>query len=199
MHKSVKFVAAAVATVVGLAQAGIANAAEIKLLAALGVKDIIEDLGPKFESASGHKLLIKLGTLGQIVKMVQDGETGDVVIIQRSGIDSIVKDGKAVAGNVTTIASSDVVVFFRKGAPKPDVSTPEALKRTLLAAKSITHGNPADGGASAIHFVKVVDRLGIANEIAYSGPCRPPIPTHSGHLFRRMSATRSDRSRPPLK
>jgi molybdate transport system substrate-binding protein len=165
MQKSIKIVTAVVAAVLGLTQAGIANAAEIKVLAALGVKDVLDDLGPKFESASGHKLAIKFGTLGQVAKMVQDGETSDVVIIPRQGIDGIVKDGKATAGTVTEIARSGVVVIFRKGAPKPDVSTPEALKQTLLAAKSITYGDPADGGASAIHFVKVLDQLGIANDM----------------------------------
>jgi molybdate transport system substrate-binding protein len=165
MPKSIKIVTAVVAAVVGLTQAGIANAAEIKVLAALGVKDVVDDLGPKFERASGNKLAIKFGTLGQVAKMVQDGETSDVVIIPRQGIDGIVKDGKATAGSVTEIARSGVVVIFRKGAPKPDVSTPEALKQTLLAAKSITYGDPADGGASAVHFVKVLDQLGIANDM----------------------------------
>jgi molybdate transport system substrate-binding protein len=144
---------------------GIASAAEIKALVALGVKEIVDDLGPKFERASGHKLAIKYGTLGGVVKMVKGGETADVVIIPRQGIDGIVKDGKAAAGSVTDIARSEIVVFVRKGVPKPDVSSPEALKRALLAAKSITYGNPADGGASAIHFAKVVDRLGIAKEM----------------------------------
>ena len=156
MQKSLKIVAAAAAAVMGLTQAGIANAAEIKVLAALGMKDVLDDLGPKFERASGHKLTIKLGTLGQ---------TADVVISPRLGVDGIVKDGKATAGNVADIARSGVVVFVRKGAPKPDVSTPDALKRSLLAAKSITYSDPAEGGASAIHFVKVLDRLGIANEM----------------------------------
>jgi molybdate transport system substrate-binding protein len=119
MQKSIKIVTAVVAAVLGLTQAGIANAAEIKVLAALGVKDVLDDLGPKFESASGHKLAIKFGTLGQVAKMVQDGETSDVVIIPRQGIDGIVKDGKATAGTVTEIARSGVVVIFRKGAPKP--------------------------------------------------------------------------------
>lgn len=157
--------AAGLAALVCFAQAGIADAAEIKVLSALGVKEIVDDLGPKFERASGHKLAIQYGTLGGVVKMVKGGETADVVIIPRQGIDGIVKDGKAAAGSVTDIARSEIVVFVRKGAPKPDVSSPEALKRALLAAKSITYGNPADGGASAIHFAKVVDRLGIAKEM----------------------------------
>ena len=162
---SCKRLAVGVAALACFAWAGIAQAAEIKALLALGIKDVIDDLGPEFERASGHKLAIKYGTLGGVVKLVQGGETGDVVIIPRQGIDGLVKDGKATAGSATDIARSEVVVVYRKGAPKPDVSSPDALKRTLLAAKSIAYSNPADGGASAIHFAKVIDRLGIAKEM----------------------------------
>lgn len=165
MKNSIRIVAAGLAVLVLLVQTGIADAAEIRLLNALGFKDVMDDLGPKFERASGHKLAIKSGTMGGIVKMVQGGETADIVIIPRQGIDDLVKDGKAAAGNVTAIANSSIVVVVRKGAPKPDISSPDALKRALLTAKSITYGNPADGGASAIHFAKVLDRLGIANEM----------------------------------
>ena len=142
-----------------------AEAAEIKVLSHRGIRPIMEDLGPKFERATGHKLAITFGPAGGVAKLVQGGETADVVITSRQEIDGFVKDGKAVAGNVTVVARSGIGVAVRKGAPKPDISSPEALKRTLLAAKSITYSNPALGGAAAIHFAKVLDRLGIANEM----------------------------------
>jgi len=66
---------------------------------------------------------------------------------------------------VTTLASAGISVAIRKGAPTPDISSPDALKRTLLAAKSISYVEPASGGASGVHFAKVLDRLGIANEM----------------------------------
>jgi molybdate transport system substrate-binding protein len=147
--------------VVGIA----AEAAELRVLSAIGMQLVMEDLGLKFERASGHKLAITFATLGAAVKRVQDGETADVVIIPRQGIDSFVKDGKAAAGNVTVLARSGIVVAVRKGAPRLDISSPDALKRTLLAAKSISYVDPASGGASGIHFAKVLDRLGIANEM----------------------------------
>ncbi len=147
--------------VVGIA----AQAAEVKVLSARGFLPVMEDLGPKFERATGHKLAITFDIPGAIVKRVQNGETADVVIITPPEIDSFVKDRKAVAGNVTEIARSGIGVAVRKGATKPDISSPEALKRTLLAARSITYSNPALGGAAAIHFAKVLDRLGIANEM----------------------------------
>ena len=146
--------------------AGIAaEPAKIKVLSAIPMQQVMDDLGPKFERATGHKLAITFATLGGVAKLVQGGETADVIIIPRQGLDSLVKDGKASAGNVTVIASSGIGVAIRKGAPKPDISSPEALKRTLLAAESITYSNPADGGASGNHFARVLERLGIVNEM----------------------------------
>ena len=142
-----------------------AEAAELKVLSAIGMQLVMEDLGPKFERATGHKLAISFATGGATVKRAQDGETADVVITLGQGIDTLVKDGKAPAGKVTALASAGISVAIRKGAPKPDISSPDALKRTLLAAKSISYVDPASGGASGIHFAKVLDRLGIANEM----------------------------------
>jgi molybdate transport system substrate-binding protein len=76
-----------------------------------------------------------------------------------------VKEGKASAGTVTVLARAGYAVVVRKGAPKPDIATPEALKRALLAAKSITYLDPAAGGTSGVHFMRVLDRLGIAAEM----------------------------------
>jgi ABC-type molybdate transport system, periplasmic component len=90
----------------------------------------MEDLGPKFERATGHKLAITFATLGAVVKRVQDGETADVVVIPQQGIDTLVKDGKAPAGNVTVLARSGIVVAIRKGAPKA---------RYLVARRLETH------------------------------------------------------------
>jgi molybdate transport system substrate-binding protein len=165
MNTSIRVVTAGLAIIMFLAHAGVASAAEIKVLSAVGMKEVMDDLGPTFERASGHKLTIMFGTLGEVVKRVQGGEAADVVIVPRQGFDTLVADGKAPAGNVTVVARSGIVLIVRKGAPKPDISSPDALKRALLAAKSVTYGNPAGGGASGIHFAKVLDRLGIADEM----------------------------------
>ena len=103
--------------------------------------------------------------MGEVEKLIQDGESPDVVIIPQQGTNSLVKDGKAAAGNVTVTARSKIGVAVRNGALKPDISSPEALKRALLAAKSITYSNPAAGGASGNHFIEVLERLGIVNEM----------------------------------
>jgi molybdate transport system substrate-binding protein len=142
-----------------------AQAAELKVLSAFGMQSVMEELGPRFERATGHQLAISFATSGAIVKRVHGGEAADVVINLRQGIDTLVKEGKASAGNVTLLARSGIVVVVRKGAAKPDVSSPDALKRTLLAARSISYVDPASGGASGMHFAKVLERLGIADEM----------------------------------
>jgi molybdate transport system substrate-binding protein len=142
-----------------------AQAAELKVLSAFGMQSVLEDLGPKFERGTRHKLAISFATGGATVKCVQGGDAADVVITLRQGIDTLAKEGKAAAGSVTALARAGIFVAVRKGTPKPDVSSPDALKRTLLAAKSISYLDPASGGASGIHFAKVLDRLGIANEM----------------------------------
>ena len=144
-----------------LSSACITHATDIKVLGALGMKAVIEDLGPKFERATGHKLAVTYLPLGTTVKLLQGGETADVVIIPQQGMEGFVKDGKVVSGSVRVLARSGMVVAVRKGAPKPDISSPEAFKRTLLAAKSITYGR----GAGSEHFEKVLERLGIANDV----------------------------------
>jgi molybdate transport system substrate-binding protein len=139
-----------------------ADSAEIKVLSANGMREVMHDLGPKFESASGHKLAITFATVGVIVKRVQEGEKADVIIAPRQGIDSLVKDGKANTEAVTVLARSGIGLIVRNGSTKPDISTSEALKRALVAAKSVTYLDPAAGGTTGVHFAKVLDRLDIA-------------------------------------
>src|SRR2546426_2190119 len=142
-----------------------ADAAELKVLSAIGMQSFLEDLERELERATGHNLSTSFATAGAAVRRAKGGESADVVIATRQGIDGLVKNGKASANNVTVLASAGISVAIRKGAPKPDISSPDALKRTLLAAKSISYVDPASGGASGIHFTKVLDRLGIANEM----------------------------------
>jgi molybdate transport system substrate-binding protein len=79
--------------------------------------------------------------------------------------DRLMKTGVLSAGSDATIASSGIGIAARAGAPKPDISTPEALKRTLLAARVIGFGNPAAGGAAWVYFARVIERLGIGEEM----------------------------------
>ena len=141
-----------------------AAAAELKVLTTPALSAVWEDLAPKFE-ASGHKLTIVFAASGAIAKRVADGEVADVLVSTVGGIDSLIRDGKVIAGTGTPIASSGIGIAVLKGAPKPDISTPDALKKTLLAAKAVAYTDPTSGGASGIHFAKVLERLGIAGDI----------------------------------
>jgi len=93
------------------------------------------------------------------------GEPMDVLVFPAPGLDDLVKHGTIVADSKVVLARSGMGVAVRAGAPKPDISTPEAFKRALLAAKSIVYTDPALGSPSGVHFAKVLERLGIAEEM----------------------------------
>jgi molybdate transport system substrate-binding protein len=140
-------------------------AAEIKLLATIAVQSVMEDLAPKFAQDSGHSVSMTFGLGGALAKRIQEGEVADLLIGPRGPVDGLIKAGRLETGSDLTIAHSRVGVAVRKGAPKPDISSPEALKRALIAAKSVSYSNPVFGGASGVHFAKVIERLGIADEM----------------------------------
>jgi molybdate transport system substrate-binding protein len=142
-----------------------ADAGEIKVLSATGIREAIEDLAPKFERATGHKVVVAFANSGTVLKRFAEGESADVILLPREAIDGLVKDGKANANSVAIVARAGIGVAIRKGAIKPDIATADGFKRALLTAKSITYLDPAGGGVSGVHISKVLDRLDIANEI----------------------------------
>jgi molybdate transport system substrate-binding protein len=137
--------------------------AELTVYSTIGVRGAAEDLLRKFETASGHKLTIIWGTAPMLVKRIEGGETADVLILSRAGIDSLHKQAKIAPGSIVALAGSGVAIAVKAGAPRPDISTPEALKQTLLAAKCIAYSEPAAGGASGVYFAKLLERMGIAD------------------------------------
>jgi len=136
--------------------------AELTVYSTIGMRSAAEDLFSRFAEASGHKLAITWGTAPMLVKRIESGETADVLILSRAGIDALIKQSKIAPGSDVTLAGSGVAIAVKAGAPKPDISTPEALKRTLLAAKSIAYSEPSAGGASGVYFAKLLERMGIA-------------------------------------
>lgn len=171
-----------VAFVLAAQQSSMVAAAEIKALVTIGVQSAIEDLAPKFEKASGHKIAIVFGLSAALSKRVADGEPADLFIGTREGVDGLIKAGKISGGSDAALASSGVGIAVRKGSPKPNISTPEALKRTLLATRAIGYGNPAAGGAAGVHFAKVLERLGILEDM--KAKTRYPAPgAYSGSML----------------
>ena len=145
--------------------AHMANAAEIKVFSTIGVQAALEELAPKFEKASGHKLTVTWATAALLVKRVQAGESADLMVLTKQSLDALTKDGKASAGTDAVFASSSMGLVVKKGTPKPDISTPEAFKQTLLKAKAIAYSNPAYGGASGVYLGKLIERMGIADQM----------------------------------
>jgi molybdate transport system substrate-binding protein len=142
----------------------VACAAEIKILATTAMKTALDALAPQFAAASGHTPHLAYGPSGGLAKRVADGEGADVVILA-GGIDELIRQGRVVAASRADVASVRIGVAVRKDAARPDISTPDAFKRTLLAARSVAFAGPASGGASGIYLLKMFERLGIAAEI----------------------------------
>ena len=165
-----------VAAVAGFlaAQVAIAGAAEVKVFSTIGVQAALEELAPKFEKASGHKLNITWATAAVLVKRVQAGETADLLVLTKQGLETMVKENKATSGADAVFASSGMAVVVKKGAPKPDISTSEAFKAALLKAKSISYSNPEHGGASGVYFAKLIERMGIADQLKGKTHYPPP-------------------------
>ena len=137
-----------------------AQAAEIKVLSTNALKTVLEDLAPKFEKASEHKLAITFGTAATLKGQIEKGELVDVAILTEEGIDDLVKQGKLAAR--TSLARSAAGVAIKKGAPKPDISSTEAFKKTLLAAKSIAF---VETGQTGIYLKGLFEKLGVADQI----------------------------------
>jgi molybdate transport system substrate-binding protein len=142
-----------------------ARASDIRALMTQAMQSVMQELGPMFEKASGHKLSVTYGISGAMAKRVRDGEPADILVSTRSAVDGLIAERKVAPGFDTVLARSSIGVAVRRGSPKPDISTTDALRRSLRAARAISYTDPAGGGPSGVHFSRVLDRLGIAGEM----------------------------------
>jgi molybdate transport system substrate-binding protein len=142
-----------------------ATAAQIKVLTSVALTSALNEIAPKFEAATGNKLDIGYSLIADIRKRMLAGETADVIILSRPVMDELRKQDKFAPNSVVDVAGTPVALAIRAGAPKPDIGTVEALKTTLLNAKSIAYADPAKGGASGVYFAHVIDQLGIAEQL----------------------------------
>jgi molybdate transport system substrate-binding protein len=136
-------------------------AAELKVLSTQATEDTYRELVPQFEKATGHKVAtIFTGTL-DAQKRLAAGENYDMIIMASPAIDAQIKAGKVVSGSRVDLAKSGVGAAVPKGAPKPDISTTEALKKTLLAAKSIGYST----GPSGVYMISLFEKLGLMYKV----------------------------------
>jgi molybdate transport system substrate-binding protein len=183
MHRRHLFlIAALVGALSGVLSAQDAAApGRIRVLASNGVRASVEAVQPQIEAAVGHALSAEFTTAASLKRRIDGGETFDVAILTPALIDDLVKQGKVVAASRADIARTGVGIGARAGAPRPDVSTPDALKRTLLNAKSVAYTTE---GQSRATVDKALARLGIADAVGkkamLTGPGEGPTAVATG-------------------
>jgi molybdate transport system substrate-binding protein len=135
--------------------------AEIKVLSSIATKEAYLELVPQFEKATGHKVTTTWSGTTAIMQKMAAGETYDLVFISSTEMEQLIKQGKIVAGSRVDLAKSGIGIAVRKGAPRPDVGSAEALKRTLLTAKTVGYTS----GPSGVYMAGLIDRMGIGAEV----------------------------------
>ncbi|MBV8392833.1 MAG: substrate-binding domain-containing protein [Alphaproteobacteria bacterium] len=156
-------VAAAVGGLILFATVG--HAAEVKVLTSVALETALKEMSPIFEQKTGHKLVLDFNLAAVQKKRVLDGDRADVIILTRAMMEDLAKQNKLAPGNLVNVAGTPVALAVRAGAPKPDISTVDAFKQTLLSARSISYADPAKGGLSGVVAGKAIERLGIAEQM----------------------------------
>jgi molybdate transport system substrate-binding protein len=142
---------------------GTATAEEIRVLSSVGIRAVVEELAPEFERATGHEVTLVFDLASVLKTKIDAGEPFDVAILTPPLLDDLVAKGTVAAHTRAPIARVGLGLMIRAGAPKPDVSSVDAFRQTLLDARAVSY---APAGASGIAFLATAERLGIATEIA---------------------------------
>jgi molybdate transport system substrate-binding protein len=139
--------------------------AKIKVMSAGAVQSMVTALGKEFAAANGHELDLNFATVGSLRERLSGGEKTDLAILSESAIAALAKTGLFVPDSIKNLGRTRTGVVIREGAPKPDIATVEAFKRTLLNAKAVSYSDPKGGGSSGTFFAGLLDRLGIAAQV----------------------------------
>jgi molybdate transport system substrate-binding protein len=162
---------AAVITALTVAQDVAAEAIETRVFSSAAPRPILREMAPVFERATGQRLTIEYAFAADLKRRIEAGNPFDVAILPPDMADDLVRREKLVAGSRVDLGRTGLGVAMRNGAPKPDVGTVDAFRRTLLAAPTVAY---ADGGSSGIQFRSILARLGIAEAMR---PKLRPYPT----------------------
>jgi molybdate transport system substrate-binding protein len=141
-----------------------ATAAEITLIAPGGIRAALQELIPGFERSTGNKVKATFGSGGGTKDRIVKGEPVDVPVAQPP-LDPVIASGHVIPASETPLASVSIGLAVRTGAPKPDVSTADAVKRLFLSSKAISYPNPASGAAAGVSMNETLKKLGIAEEM----------------------------------
>src|SRR5476649_2521142 len=163
------FAACGVLALAGVAAAP-ASSAELKIFGSRVTKMLVDDIGPQFEKATGHKLVVVTDVAAVMKRRIEQGEAFDLAVLVNYQTDDLINKGKLVADTRADLMKAGIGVAVKQGAPAPDIATVEAFKQTLLAAKSITY---LKEGASTIYLDKLFGQMGIADALS-DKTVRPP-------------------------
>jgi molybdate transport system substrate-binding protein len=169
-------------------------AADITVLSSTGIQSVVLALQPKFEKATGNKLLITFDTSNALKAQIDGGKGFDVAILTPGLIEDLIKSGKVAPSTSLTIARAGLGIAVKAGAKKPDIRTVGAFKQALLKTKSIAY---TTAGQSGIAFAAVIEKLGIADQIKAKAKTIPGGPT--GALIVSGDATMAVQLIPELK
>jgi molybdate transport system substrate-binding protein len=162
MRAAARLAISGVVAVLAMMSTEMTQAAEIVVLTNQGVVSAVRELAPAFERASGNKVVVSYEVGPAFMAKINSDAPADVVTQSRDGMDDLVKRGKVVAGTRADFARAGIGVAVKAGAAKPDIATADAFKRSMLAAKSIAYSR---AGASGLYMAKLMERLGIADEM----------------------------------
>jgi molybdate transport system substrate-binding protein len=151
-------------------QKTITEPVEIRVLTSNATRSVLDALATAFERTSGHSVSVNSDSAKLMLARIKSGETADIAVLLAPAIDELVKVGAIAAASRRPFARSRVGIAVLAGAPKPDISSVDALKRSLLDARSIAH---TVNGASGMYFPKLIERLGIAEEVRSKTVTRP--------------------------
>lgn len=141
------------------------DAAEIKVFSTGASKAIVQALADSYKAKTGHTLVITSDTAGGVARRVEAGEAFEVAIATKIVVDQLIGKGKLATGSRADIAGTSIGIAVKEGAPKPDISTLEAFKATLLAAKTVAYVDPASGGTSGIYIAAQIEKMGLTEAL----------------------------------
>jgi molybdate transport system substrate-binding protein len=142
-----------------------AQAADIAVLAAAAIEEPFEAVVHAFEHETGNKVVMTFGSVGAVQNRLKAGAKADLVVVTTALAAAAEKDGIALAGSRAVVGRVEIGVAVRSGATAPDISTADAFKKTLLAAKSVSFTDPAGGGTAAVFVAGLMERLGVADAL----------------------------------
>ena len=154
-----------VVAIVSAIAATAGHAAEIRVISANGMREVIQETKAKFEAMSRHRLVVTVVETGEVRRRVLGGESYDVIMVPKAAADDFVRQDKMVRGSGVQLIRVNFGLAVAADGPRPDINTPEDLKRVFLAAKTVLITDPKAGGISGVHLMEVLDKLGITEQM----------------------------------